>query len=98
YYNAEDGLAGNKVRWITEDSKGNMWFGTNHEGVSKFDGSVFTNYDETNSLSDDIVKCIFEDKKGDIWFATFSGLTRYDGTCFYQYTAKEGLTTPRIWS
>ncbi|MCK4417262.1 MAG: T9SS type A sorting domain-containing protein [Candidatus Latescibacteria bacterium] len=35
-YTTLDGLAGNKVLCIAEDSQGNLWFGTEGDGLSKF--------------------------------------------------------------
>jgi ligand-binding sensor domain-containing protein/signal transduction histidine kinase len=38
-FNMEDGLTDNLIRCITEDKKGNIWFGTDGGGMSRYDGN-----------------------------------------------------------
>ena len=50
----------------------------------------FTHYTSTNSgLPYNMVNKIIQDEKGFIWFGTSSGLSRFDGTRFRNYTKKE---------
>ena len=53
-YTPRDGLVGNKVRFISQDSKGKLYFGTAN-GLSVYDGSRFTNYNTENGLTTDLV-------------------------------------------
>ena len=46
YLTEENGPCGNTVAAITENDEGNLWFGT-HTGVCKYDGKVFTGYQNT---------------------------------------------------
>lgn len=50
HYSTENGLADNRVLSIEQDSRGFMWFGL-ADGLSRFDGSVFKNYRNTNDSS-----------------------------------------------
>ena len=43
-YNTEQGLAFSSVLSSYCDKKGNLWFGTNGNGISRYDGKSFTNY------------------------------------------------------
>jgi ligand-binding sensor domain-containing protein len=61
-----EGRAFKNVWGITEDSKGNIWFG--EDGLWRYDGTTFTKLSERGALS------IIEDKKGNIW--TSSGVGR----------------------
>lgn len=69
---------GNSVHAITEDKKGNIWFGTDH-GAVKYDGKTFRSYTEENGLSNTRVsrKSILVDKSGTIWVGTQGGAFRY---------------------
>src|SRR5215510_11196673 len=58
-YTPKDGLAGNRVRHISQDSKGKLYFATAN-GLSVYDGSRFTNYSSENGLSFDMVNGITE--------------------------------------
>ncbi len=40
-----------EIQSIFQDSKGNYWFGSHHEGVAKFDGDEFTYFTINDGLS-----------------------------------------------
>lgn len=70
-----------KVYAVAVDSNNNVWIantGTGYPvteffGVSKFDGTKFTNFNVEDGLASGYVYDIYVDKKGDIWFATWDG-------------------------
>lgn len=70
------------VRSILHDSHGNYWFGSDQEGVCKYDGKSFQYYTPTNGFCGKQVIYIKEDNRGNIWFGTSSGLCMYDGEKF----------------
>ena len=85
-FTTDDGLPDNVVHAIAEDRKGNLWFGTDHGGVSRYDGKDFVTLD---GLAGDEVWSIFEDREENLWFGTWDGgVTRYDGLV-YQYLGRE---------
>lgn len=68
---------------IYRDRKGNIWFGTNPVGVSRFDGKSFewiTEEDVTEFREGGAngVRSITEDKNGDFWFNTENRYSIYD--------------------
>ena len=64
---------------ILKDKNGSVWFGTQAEGVCRYDGKSFVWFTE-KGLRGPAVLGIFEDSKGNIWFGNNgSGLFRYDG-------------------
>lgn len=69
----ENGLSNNTIRDFLTDREGNIWFGTDGGGVSKFSGAAFSSYTAKDGLAHDIVFSIYEDKKGRYWFATYGG-------------------------
>ena len=49
--------------------------------------------------ANDNVHCGLQDKAGNLWFGTTgSGVYRYDGKLFYNYTVKDGLNSNAVWS
>lgn len=91
-YTIEQGLALDVITCGMIDKKGNLWFGTQGGGVSRYDGKSFTNYLVSHGLAANYIRCIFEDRKGHLWFGTYAGgVSQYDGTTFTTYTMDQGL-------
>jgi len=70
---------------VIEDSAGDIWIGTDGEGLLEFDKNqeTFRQYrhspSDPKSLSGDIVLSIQEDRQGDLWVGTrLTGLNRFD--------------------
>ena len=98
-YNTEQGLALSSVRCSYQDRTGNLWFGTEGGGVSRYDGKSFTNFTTTQGLSSNVIKSIMEDKWGNIWFGTVGGgASKYDGKSFINYTITPQLNSNTVWS
>lgn len=64
------------------DPDGNLWFGTNHEGIYRYNGESFMNFTEEDGLSSNVVHCLAVDKNGDLWIGTQNGLSIYNGKGF----------------
>ena len=71
-YTIADGLAHNSLHSIYQDHKGFLWFGT-YEGLSRFDGYGFVNYDRRDGLPHVFINHIAEDRQGRLWVATNGG-------------------------
>jgi signal transduction histidine kinase/ligand-binding sensor domain-containing protein/AraC-like DNA-binding protein len=68
---------------LCEDKYGNIWAGTYGNGISKLQvqknsNVVFTNYNESNELSNNVVYAIQEDANGNLWMSTDFGLSRFN--------------------
>jgi ligand-binding sensor domain-containing protein len=59
FYTPRDGLVNSRVRSIKQDSKGRMLFIT-FGGLSVYDGTRFTNYNQQDGLADDLINDIVE--------------------------------------
>ncbi|OQP57979.1 sensor histidine kinase [Niastella populi] len=51
----------------------------------------YTRYDTRDGLAGSTVFCISQDKEGFLWFGTETGLSRFDGTHFKNFTREDGL-------
>jgi len=51
----------------------------------------YLHYNASNGLAGSTVYDMCQDRDGFMWFATESGLSRYDGTHFKNFTVKDGL-------
>lgn len=89
--NTEQGLLLSSITSSIIDKKGNLWFGTAGGGVTRYDGTRFTNFTNKYGFLGNI-RCILEDKNGNIWFGTDgSGVICYDGISFKSITMEQGL-------
>jgi two-component sensor histidine kinase len=71
----KDGLPSNTVYDIIQDSKGFIWV-AHDEGLSRFDGFHFKNYESITQTSK-AGSCIIEDSLGRIWYSNFDGYIYY---------------------
>lgn len=81
-YGTKNGLAGSTINAIFQDSKGFIWFATQDQGLSRFDGKAFQNFTKKDGLIANDVTCINEDREGNIWVGTAEGISKYDGVKF----------------
>ncbi len=79
YYRTKNELPDGPIRAIFTDSKGAVWVATG-EGVSRYDGSVWTHYLSDSPFNASATYDIAEDEKGVLWFATWNGVRAFDGT------------------
>jgi ligand-binding sensor domain-containing protein/serine phosphatase RsbU (regulator of sigma subunit) len=97
-YGVKQGLSGQKVNTLLQDSKDYIWLGTAN-GVSRFDGKKFDNFSSRNGLASNGVKCIFEDSLGYIWFGHYNGgISRYNGRNFEKATFDSTMLTGDVTS
>ena len=77
-YTVENGLAHNRIKHIVQDSRGFLWFCT-ADGLSRFDGSQFVNYQLDDGLLAPSINDLVEAGDGTYWIATNSdGVFRFD--------------------
>lgn len=60
----------NIVKAACRDDEGNLWFGTEGEGVFKVRRGVFDTYSEAEGMNSNISKSFLEDNEGKIWIST----------------------------
>ncbi len=77
-------ISDNTIRTIYEDSRGNLWLGTNTGGLNRLDRATwrFEHFrhgsGDRRSISHDSINAILEDDSGSLWVGTQVGLNRYD--------------------
>jgi hypothetical protein len=67
YLDIEQGLRDAAIICIMEDTRGNMWFGSNSTGVCRYDGKSLTYYAAREGLTHTGNRAIMEDRSGNIW-------------------------------
>jgi ligand-binding sensor domain-containing protein len=92
-----NGMVREFVRTMNQDKKGNYWFGTNGNGIIRYDGQTLEKVTVEQKQKWVSVREIIEDKVGNIWFGTSSGLVKYDGEKFTAFSTEVGLQDEDIW-
>src|SRR5690349_11464041 len=77
HYDSKEGLAGSTVYYIQQDQEGFLWFAT-ETGLSRFDGTHFTNFTTTDGLPDNEILKLFVDSKNRVWAIPFR-----NSICYY---------------
>ncbi|MBL0340771.1 MAG: hypothetical protein IPP71_07550 [Bacteroidetes bacterium] len=91
-----NGMVREFVRTMYQDKKGNYWFGTNGDGIIRYDGQTLEKIIIEGINSHLRITGIIEDKAGHIWFGS-DELIKYDGEKFTAYTKKDGLPAGEIF-
>ena len=98
-FTTDQGLALDQVYCSYKDKQGNLWFGTNGGGVSKYNGKHFSNFTKLQGLASNVIWCMFEDKEGNMWFGTDgNGVSKYDGIKFTNFSKADGLANDVVLS
>lgn len=100
-FTSQDGLLSNLIYSAAIDLKGGLWFGCkNLNGVSRFDGKNWQNFDSVQSgIGSGHVWSITVDQQNNIWFATAGGgISKYSGRSWTTYTMKHGLAGNYVYA
>lgn len=62
------------ARTVFEDSAGNLWIGSNDEGIQKISGDRSFIFSTANGLPNNSIRDIAEDRHGNIWIGTAGGV------------------------
>jgi ligand-binding sensor domain-containing protein/serine phosphatase RsbU (regulator of sigma subunit) len=86
---------------MIEDSKGNLWFGTDKGGLYKYimSESRMQVIDlPKTGVTSNTVSCLTEDSKGRIWVGTFGGgIAVFDGDNMHKFDSGNGLKASKIY-
>ncbi len=83
FLNIDDRQICNIYRDFALDSLGNLWVGSDGDGLFRFDGQQWTVFNTTNSpIPSDYVYWPRVSPQGDLWFYSAQNLIKYDGIIF----------------
>jgi ligand-binding sensor domain-containing protein len=78
---------GKGVMYVLQTKNNDYWFGSNDNGVYRFDGKTLVNFSTKDGLASKRIRGIQEDKAGIVYFTTYEGISKFDGTSFTALTA-----------
>jgi len=91
--------AGMDVRYMYGDRDGDLWVGTNGDGLFRFKDRAARMFTSDDGLPNKIAMTVLATRDGALW-AGFNcgGLTRFDGHTFRTYNEKDGLLNSCVWA
>src|SRR6185295_17044950 len=75
------------------DHDGNLWAGTDSNGVFRVRGNRVERYARTEGLSGGFVRAFLENRDGSVWVATSNGIDKFHDPRVTSFTAAEGLSS-----
>ncbi|MEL6628350.1 MAG: two-component regulator propeller domain-containing protein [Bacteroidota bacterium] len=87
------------VRMVFQDSKGDIWFGT-QSGAFRLSGNTLTRIEGIQSEEGKrvTIKDITEGHDGKIWFGHTDGISSLDGETLVNYYESDGLISNDVWN
>ncbi len=85
FYTRDDGLAGNRVFALAQDSLGLLWIGTS-SGLSQFDGKRFRSLTHTEGFGEIGLHGLLTDRDGFLWVSSFPGVSKLRPMRFFRST------------
>jgi len=91
--------AGMNARSIYGDRDGNLWVGTNGDGLYRFQDRTVRMFTTADGLPGKIAMTVLATHDGTLWTGfNCGGLSRFDGHSFRIYKEKDGLLNSCVWS
>ncbi|RYD75068.1 MAG: hypothetical protein EOP53_17155, partial [Sphingobacteriales bacterium] len=89
---------GESIYCIFQDSKNNFWFGSNEDGVYRYDGKTLLYFTTKHGLANKVIREIKEDKSGNIYFSTQAGsISKFDEQKFTTLTVTKSDSPKNDW-
>lgn len=82
---------------VFQASNGDYWFGSDADGVYRYNGKTTIRYSEADGLSNNRIRSIQEDKLGNIYIATLGGINKFDGKTLTSLTAIKSNSSKDNW-
>jgi ligand-binding sensor domain-containing protein/signal transduction histidine kinase len=86
------------ARCLYVSREGELWMGTNGQGLVHFKPRVVRMYTKTDGLPADVVMAVLAAHDGKLWIGSNCGLSVFDGDRFKSYLEKDGLANTCVWA
>jgi len=82
---------------VMQDKNNHHWFGSNGQGVYRYDGKTITNFTTSDGLFDNKARGIAQDKAGNIYIAFGQGICKFDGQTWTKLPYPKDLSPMSEW-
>ena len=88
-----------QVRAISADREGNLWIGTNAEGLMRFKDRAIRMFTKVDGLPNNIPMTVLSKSDGSLWVGNnCGGLSVFNGQRFKTYDEEDGLSNSCVWA
>jgi streptogramin lyase len=84
------------IKVIGRDRQGQMWIGTDGDGLVRFSDGKMTVFRTQDGLGANQIRAIYSDRQGALWVGTTAGLSRYQDGKFTNFSTSDGLANNRV--
>lgn len=90
---------GMQGRSLRHDRDGNLWVGTNGDGLYRFKERGVRTFTTADGLPDNVIMTVIAAQDGSVWTgANCGGISRFDGMHFRTYNEKHGLVNSCVFA
>jgi hypothetical protein len=82
---------------VFQDRNKVHWFGSDGQGVFRFDGKTLVRYTTADGLADDHIRQIEEDGKGNLFVMSWGGVDKFDGQRFTKLNPIDSRAPASRW-
>ena len=92
-------VSGIKVRSFFSDRDGQLWVGTNGDGLYRFKERAIRVFTTDDGLPNNLIMTVITAHDGSVWTgANCGGISRFDGKHFQTYSEKDGLLNSCVFA
>ena len=90
-------ISGTDIRTVVEDRAGNVWIGTQGDGLYRINDREQTHFGRREGLTSEYIQSLYVGEGGTLWIGTLGGgLNRFKDGKFASFTTKGGLVNDTL--
>jgi len=87
-----------QIRAVSADGEGNLWIGTNGDGLMRFKDRPIRVFTKADGLPNNVPMTVLSRRDGSLWVGNnCGGLSVFNGQRFKTYDQKDGLSNSCVW-